>query len=72
MTRMSGVNIGERMIRKGSADAIRRYIEANHGKFPVSRSTGRKSCSFGRNPLVVVDNQTVLGVVALKDIVKLE
>lgn len=35
MTRMSGVNVGDRMIRKGSADAIRRYVEANHGKFPL-------------------------------------
>src|SRR5690606_8590851 len=33
-TRMSGINIQERMIRKGSVDAIRRHIEANNGHFP--------------------------------------
>ncbi|MEQ5204451.1 potassium-transporting ATPase subunit KdpB [Providencia rettgeri] len=71
MTRMSGVNIGERMIRKGSADAIRRYIEANHSKFPVEADQlVEKVAHLGGTPLVVVDNKTVLGVVALKDIVK--
>lgn len=33
-TRMSGINIQDRMIRKGSVDAIRRHIEANNGHFP--------------------------------------
>ncbi|BBG61546.1 Potassium-transporting ATPase B chain [Providencia rustigianii] len=71
MTRMSGVNVGERMIRKGSADAIRRYVEANHGKFPVEADKlVEKVAHLGGTPLVVVDNQTVLGIVALKDIVK--
>ncbi|MEQ5182960.1 potassium-transporting ATPase subunit KdpB [Providencia alcalifaciens] len=71
MTRMSGVNVGERMIRKGSADAIRRYIEANHGKFPVEADKlVEQVAQTGGTPLVVVDSQTVLGVVALKDIVK--
>lgn len=71
MTRMSGVNVGERMVRKGSADAIRRYIEANHGKFPEEADKlVEKVAHQGGTPLVVVDNQTVLGVVALKDIVK--
>lgn len=71
MTRMSGVNVGERMIRKGSADAIRRYVEANHGKFPVEADKlVEQVAQTGGTPLVVVDSQTVLGVVALKDIVK--
>ncbi|HHR6149447.1 TPA: potassium-transporting ATPase subunit KdpB [Providencia alcalifaciens] len=71
MTRMSGVNVGERMIRKGSADAIRRYVEANHGKFPVEADKLVEQVAHaGGTPLVVVDSQTVLGVVALKDIVK--
>lgn len=71
MTRMSGVNIGERMIRKGSADAIRRYVEANHSKFPIEADQlVEKVAHLGGTPLVVVDDQTVLGVVALKDIVK--
>ncbi len=71
MTRMSGVNVGERMIRKGSSDAIRRYVEANHGKFPVEADKlVEQVAQTGGTPLVVVDSQTVLGVVALKDIVK--
>lgn len=71
MTRMSGVNVGERMIRKGSADAIRRYVEANHSKFPLEADKLVEQVAHqGGTPLVVVDNQTVLGVVALKDIVK--
>ncbi|AWK41284.1 MULTISPECIES: potassium-transporting ATPase subunit KdpB [Photorhabdus] len=71
MTRMSGVNVENRMIRKGAVDAIRRHIEANHGKFPEAveilvQTVARK----GGTPLVVAENQQVLGVVALKDIVK--
>ncbi|MEQ4638998.1 MULTISPECIES: potassium-transporting ATPase subunit KdpB [Providencia] len=71
MTRMSGVNVGDRMIRKGSADAIRRYVEANHSKFPLEADQlVEKVAHQGGTPLVVVDNQIVLGIVALKDIVK--
>ncbi|NRN28244.1 potassium-transporting ATPase subunit KdpB [Photorhabdus heterorhabditis] len=71
MTRMSGVNVENRLIRKGSVDAIRRHIEINHGKFPEAvevlvQNVARK----GGTPLVVAENQRVLGVVALKDIVK--
>ncbi|MCT8343512.1 potassium-transporting ATPase subunit KdpB [Photorhabdus kleinii] len=71
MTRMSGVNVENRMIRKGAVDAIRRHIEVNHGKFPEAveilvQTVARK----GGTPLVVAENQQVLGVIALKDIVK--
>ncbi|OCQ51767.1 Potassium-transporting ATPase B chain [Photorhabdus australis subsp. thailandensis] len=71
MTRMSGVNVENRLIRKGAVDAIRRHIEINHGKFPEAvevlvQTVARK----GGTPLVVAENQRVLGVVALKDIVK--
>ncbi|WP_434525425.1 potassium-transporting ATPase subunit KdpB [Photorhabdus asymbiotica] len=71
MTRMSGVNVENRLIRKGAVDAIRRHIEINHGKFPdavevLVQTVARK----GGTPLVVAENQRVLGVVALKDIVK--
>jgi hypothetical protein len=34
-TRMSGVNVQDRLIRKGAVDAVRRHIEANHGRFPA-------------------------------------
>ncbi|CAM3934517.1 potassium-transporting ATPase subunit KdpB [Xenorhabdus thuongxuanensis] len=71
MTRMSGVNIGNRMIRKGAVDAIRRHIEANHSHFPdVIDQLVQQVAHKGETPLVVAENQQVLGVVALKDIVK--
>ncbi|MDC9620490.1 potassium-transporting ATPase subunit KdpB [Xenorhabdus sp. XENO-7] len=71
MTRMSGVNIGTRMIRKGAVDAIRRYVEANHNQFPDAIDLlVQQVASKGATPLVVAENQRVLGVVALKDIVK--
>ncbi len=49
-TRMSGINIQDRMIRKGSVDAIRRHIEANNGHFPGSRQPGGKRGASGSNP----------------------
>ncbi|AYA39672.1 potassium-transporting ATPase subunit KdpB [Xenorhabdus nematophila] len=71
ITRMSGINIGNRMIRKGAVDAIRRYIEANHSQFPEAVDLLVQQVAHkGGTPLVVSENQRVLGVVALKDIVK--
>ncbi|MBG6037914.1 potassium-transporting ATPase subunit KdpB [Proteus cibarius] len=71
MTRMSGVNLGERLIRKGSVDAIRRHIEVSHGHFPDEVTTiVEQVARTGGTPLVVVENQKILGVVELKDIVK--
>ncbi|SFU81406.1 potassium-transporting ATPase subunit KdpB [Xenorhabdus koppenhoeferi] len=71
MTRMSGVNIGNRMIRKGAVDAVRRYIKANHSQFPDAIDLLVQQVAHkGGTPLVVAENQQVLGVVALKDIVK--
>ena len=70
-TRMSGVNIAGREIRKGAADAIRAWVEASGGKVPseiqeMVDSVARR----GSTPLVVADATRVLGVVELKDIVK--
>lgn len=70
-TRMSGVNIGAKMLRKGSVDAIRRHVESNGGHFPAGvdalvETVARK----GGTPLVVAEDSTVMGVVELKDIVK--
>ncbi len=70
-TRMSGINTGERMIRKGSVDAIRRHVEANGGHFPIDVDTlVEKVARQGATPLVVAEGAKVLGVIALKDIVK--
>ncbi|PHM36068.1 potassium-transporting ATPase subunit KdpB [Xenorhabdus innexi] len=71
MTRMSGININERMIRKGAVDAIRRHIEANRSQFPEAINLlVQQVANKGGTPLVVAENQRVLGVVALKDIIK--
>lgn len=70
-TRMSGINIQDRMIRKGSVDAIRRHIEANNGHFPPEVDNLVESVARqGATPLVVAEGANVLGVIALKDIVK--
>jgi len=70
-TRMSGVDLGGRRIRKGAADAIRTWVEEQGSRFPAEVQTlvdtvARK----GSTPLVVAENTRVLGVVELKDIVK--
>ncbi|MEW7314098.1 potassium-transporting ATPase subunit KdpB [Buttiauxella gaviniae] len=70
-TRMSGINIQDRMIRKGSVDAIRRHVEANGGHFPPAVDTLVEGVArAGGTPLVVAEGANVLGVIALKDIVK--
>jgi K+-transporting ATPase ATPase B chain len=70
-TRMSGVNIGAREVRKGAADAVRLHIEAQGFTFPpkVAQSVDEVARK-GSTPLVVSDGGRVLGVVELKDIVK--
>ncbi len=70
-TRMSGVNVQDRMIRKGAVDAIRRHVESNQGHFPRAVDDAvERVARTGGTPLVVADGPRVLGVVALKDIVK--
>ncbi|MDD5274529.1 MAG: potassium-transporting ATPase subunit KdpB [Methylovulum sp.] len=70
-TRMSGVNLEGRQIRKGAADAIRVYIEGLGGKFqPEFRKVVDDVARRGSTPLVVAEGTRVLGVIELKDIVK--
>jgi K+-transporting ATPase ATPase B chain len=70
-TRMSGVDIGNRQIRKGAADAIRKHVEALGGSYPDSVKQIVDDVSRrGSTPLVVCDGVKVLGVIELKDIVK--
>ncbi len=70
-TRMSGVNMDHREIRKGAADALERYVAAQGGTFPANvRATVDQLAKTGSTPLVVAEGQRVLGVVQLKDIVK--
>ena len=70
-TRMSGVNLEGRQIRKGAADSIREYIEANGGQWPQQLKTLVVDVARrGSTPLVVADGNRALGVIELKDIVK--
>jgi len=70
-TRMSGVNIGAREIRKGAADSVREYVETLGFVYPASvQETVDEVARKGSTPLVVADAGRVLGVVELKDIVK--
>jgi K+-transporting ATPase ATPase B chain len=71
VTRMSGVNIGERQIRKGAADAIRRQVEGFGQVFPKAVEAGVQDVARrGSTPLIVSDGGRVLGIIELKDIVK--
>ena len=70
-TRMSGVNLGDRQIRKGAASAIEDYVQAQGGRFPDDlRRTVDQISMAGGTPLVVAEGAHALGVVQLKDIVK--
>jgi K+-transporting ATPase ATPase B chain len=70
-TRMSGVDIGARQIRKGAADAIRRQVESLGGAFPRAvQASVDDVARRGSTPLVVSDGPRVLGIIELKDIVK--
>jgi K+-transporting ATPase ATPase B chain len=83
-TRMSGVDLSPsdssgapgREIRKGAADAVKHYVEANGGRFPNEVSNAvAEVARRGSTPLVVAEkltaqNARVLGVIELKDVVK--
>jgi K+-transporting ATPase ATPase B chain len=70
-TRMSGVDLDGRQIRKGSLDAIRQRVDELGGAFPTTVLDSAESVARrGSTPLVVAENAQVLGVVELKDIVK--
>jgi K+-transporting ATPase ATPase B chain len=71
-TRMSGVNLDGREIRKGASDAIANYIHAATGNgLPKEvQATVEQIARSGGTPLVVSENRRALGVIYLKDIVK--
>jgi K+-transporting ATPase ATPase B chain len=69
-TRMSGVNLDGREIRKGAAESIARYIDHN-GSMPAEvRNIVEQIASSGGTPLVVAENRRAMGVIHLKDVVK--
>lgn len=70
-TRMSGIDYRGDEIRKGAADTMKKYVEANGHTYPEEcDQLVAQIARAGGTPLVVVKNYQVLGVVYLKDIVK--
>ncbi|MCW1924209.1 potassium-transporting ATPase subunit KdpB [Luteolibacter arcticus] len=70
-TRMSGVDLDGRSIRKGAAESVQRWVEEQGGHFPADVSAAVEAAArAGRTPLVVAEGTKVLGVVELKDVVK--
>jgi K+-transporting ATPase ATPase B chain len=70
-TRMSGVDLPGSRIRKGSVDAISRFLEEQGSNLPRKvREQVEEIARAGGTPLVVAENATALGVIYLKDIVK--
>ncbi len=70
-TRMSGVNIDKRQIRKGSSDAIEAFVIENGGSYPNAvRLAVDGIAKQGATPLVVCEGSKVMGIIRLKDVVK--
>ena len=71
-TRMSGVDLPDgTKVRKGASDAIEQYIKEQGGKIPADlHAHVEEVSSLGGTPLVVCENNRVLGVIYLKDTVK--
>jgi potassium-transporting ATPase ATP-binding subunit len=70
-TRMSGVDLPGTQIRKGSADAISKFLEQQGTSLPRQVAMRVEEISrLGGTPLVVAENNNALGVIYLKDIVK--
>ncbi|MDO4439082.1 MAG: potassium-transporting ATPase subunit KdpB [Eubacteriales bacterium] len=71
-TRMSGVDLPDgTKIRKGAAEAIETYVKEQGGKIPSNlHEEVEKISSLGGTPLTVCENNRILGVIYLKDTVK--
>jgi K+-transporting ATPase ATPase B chain len=70
-TRMSGLDVDSRQIRKGAGEAIKRWVQDHGGTIPADLDPLIDRISReGSTPLVVADGGQVLGVIELKDVVK--
>jgi K+-transporting ATPase ATPase B chain len=70
-TRMSGIDLDGRSLRKGAADAVERFVSGNGGRIPDDLDVlVHGVAQSGGTPLVVAQDNWILGVVHLKDIVK--
>ena len=70
-TRMSGLDVDHHRIRKGAAESIKRWVSEQGGTVPPDLDPLVEAISTrGSTPLVVAEDQVVLGVIELKDVVK--
>jgi K+-transporting ATPase ATPase B chain len=70
-TRMSGLNMGQRQIRKGAGESVKRWSAEQGGTTPSDLDEIVERVSrAGSTPLVVADGAVILGVIELKDVVK--
>jgi K+-transporting ATPase ATPase B chain len=70
-TRMSGVDLDGRRLRKGASDSIAQFVRENGGTVPPEMiETAEKISRQGGTPLAVCDGRRALGVIHLKDVVK--
>ncbi|HVM65372.1 MAG TPA: potassium-transporting ATPase subunit KdpB [Acidimicrobiales bacterium] len=70
-TRMSGIDIEGRMVRKGAVDSVQRWVQERGGTVPEAlKIISDGIAAEGGTPLAVTDGPHVLGVIYLKDIVK--
>ncbi|HLK88903.1 MAG TPA: potassium-transporting ATPase subunit KdpB, partial [Polyangia bacterium] len=70
-TRMSGLDLDGRSIRKGAVDSIARHVSEANGLVPPQLAEiAARIGDGGGTPLAVTEGATVLGVIHLKDVVK--
>ena len=70
-TRMSGLDIGSRQIRKGAGDSVKRWASEHGGSIPADLDAIVERVSrAGSTPLVVSDGPDIVGGIELKDVVK--
>ncbi len=70
-TRMSGLDIGTRQIRKGAGESVKRWVTDQGGTVPTDLDAIVDRVSrAGSTPLVVADGRDIIGVIELKDVVK--
>jgi K+-transporting ATPase ATPase B chain len=70
-TRMSGVDIEGRLLRKGATEAIAEFVTERGGEIPVHfQEMSDRISRSGGTPLAVADGKRLLGVIHLKDVVK--
>jgi K+-transporting ATPase ATPase B chain len=70
-TRMSGCDLGDRSIRKGAVEAVKKWVESHGGKVPDTLlAFSQAIADQGATPLAVSDGTEVLGLIRLSDVVK--